>query len=338
MKRITFLTLLAAGVLAIGCNQEQQTDIKSETSQLAGTVAVDGSSTVFPITEAVAEEFQKVNHGVRVTVGISGTGGGFKKFTVGETDINDASRPIKSKEAEHAKENNIQYVELPVAFDGISVLVNPDNTFVDHLTVEELKKIWQPGSTVKLWSDVRPEWPKEKIRLYGPDTDSGTFDYFTEVVNGKSQSCRADYTASADDNVLVQGISGDPWALGYFGYAYYVENTSRLKLVPIDGGNGPVAPSETTINNGTYAPLSRPIFIYVSTTSAKRPEVSAFVNYYLAYAKQLASEVGYVPISDRGYQLVQARFDGRVTGSVFAGEKATEGTLEEILATGETAQ
>jgi len=335
MRRITFLTLLAAGVLAIGCNQSQQTDPANETKQLTGTVAVDGSSTVFPITEAVAEEFQKENPGVRVTVGISGTGGGFKKFTVGETDISDASRPIKPSEAEKAKENNIQYVELPVAFDGISVLVNPDNTFVDHLTVEELKKIWQPGSTVKMWSDIRPEWPKQPIRLYGPDTDSGTFDYFTEVINGKSQSCRADFTASADDNVLVQGISGDPWALGYFGYAYYIENQSLLRLVPVDNGSGPVAPSETTINNGSYAPLSRPIFIYVSTTAVQRPEVSTFVNYYLAHAKQLVGEVGYVPISDRAYQLTQARFDKRVTGSVFAGERATEGSVEEILASGE---
>lgn len=331
-----FWSLLAVAVLAIGCNQAQKSDTQSQTqtNQLSGTIAIDGSSTVYPITEAVAEEFQKVNPEVRVTVGISGTGGGFKRFTVGETDISDASRPIKESEAEKATENNVEYVELPVAFDGLSVLVNPDNTFVDHLTVEELKKIWQPGSTVKLWSDIRPEWPSQPVRLYGPGTDSGTFDYFTEVINGKSQSCRSDFTASEDDNVLVQGISGDPWALGFFGYAYYAENTSRLKLVPVDGGNGPITPSETTINNGTYAPLSRPIFIYVSATAVKRPEVAAFVNYYLAHAKQLVTEVGYVPISDRAYQLAQARFDGRVTGSVFAGHKATEGTLEEILASG----
>ncbi len=329
MKRMMFLTLLAVGVFAVGCGQEEV-----QTGELAGTVSVDGSSTVFPITEAVAEEFQKVNPKVRVTVGISGTGGGFKKFTVAETDINDASRPIKDKEVQVAAQNGVDYVELPVAYDGISVLVNPDNTFVDFLTVEELTKIWQPGSTVKLWSDIRPEWPAEPIRLYGPGTDSGTFDYFTEAINGKSQLCRADFTASEDDNVLVQGIAGDPGALGFFGYAYYIENTSRLKLVPVDGGNGPVAPSVTTINDGSYAPLSRPIFIYVSTAASKRPEVKAFVNFYLDNATQLVSEVGYVPLSTQAYQLAHARFDGQITGSVFAGKKTAGMKLEDILASG----
>ena len=330
MRKVILGALTTACVLAVGCGREEGS--QTQTTELAGTVSVDGSSTVFPITEAVAEEFQKVHPKVRVTVGISGTGGGFKKFAAAETDISDASRPIKDTEVKKATEQGVEYVELPVAFDGLSVLVNPDNTFVDFLTVEELKKIWQPGSTVKLWSDIRPEWPAEPIRLYGPGTDSGTFDYFTEVINGASQACRADFTASEDDNVLVQGISGDPWALGFFGYAYYAENTSRLKLVPIDGGGGPVLPSTTTINDGSYKPLSRPIFIYVSTASAKRPEIGAFVDFYLKNATKLVSEVGYVPLSARAYQLAQARFDGRITGSVFAGQKTTGKTLEDILA------
>lgn len=274
---------------------------EEKSDKLKGTVRIDGSSTVFPITEAVAEEFGKVNPKVRVTVGISGTGGGFKKFCVGETDINDASRPIKDKEKKKAAANGIEYLEMPVAYDGLSVLVNKKNNFVDYLTVEELNKIWKPGSMVKKWSDVRPGWPNRPITLYGPGTDSGTFDYFTEVINGKSQACRPDFTASEDDNVLVQGIAGDENSLGFFGYAYYVENKDKLKLVPIDDGDGPVVPSEKTVNNGTYKPLSRPIFIYVSKAAAKRPEVRAFVKFYLQEASTLVKEVGYVPLPDPKY-------------------------------------
>ncbi|HUU46171.1 MAG TPA: PstS family phosphate ABC transporter substrate-binding protein [Acidobacteriota bacterium] len=333
MKRLIFTLIAALPVLLVGCGGgNEQPGARTETSQLSGTVAIDGSSTVFPITEAVAEEFQKVNPRVRVTVGISGTGGGFKKFTIGEIDINDASRPIKDQEIAKAVENNVAYIELPVAFDGISVVVHPDNTFVDMLTVEELKKIWQPGSTVQRWSDVRPEWPAEPIRLYGPGTDSGTFDYFTEAVNGKSQSCRADFTASEDDNVLAQGVAGDRNALGFFGFAYYVENASRLKVVPIDGGKGPVAPSEATINDGRYAPLSRPLFLYVGAQAAERPEVKAFVDFYLKHAPQLAGEVGYVALPARAYQLATARFHNGIVGSAFAGKKTTGMTIEDILA------
>ena len=295
------------------------------------TVRVDGSSTVFPITEAVAEEFQKKNPNIRVTVGISGTGGGFKKFSVGETDLNDASRPIKSQEISMASENGIEFIELPVAFDGISVLVNPGNEFVDSLTVEELRKIWQPGSTVMKWSDIRANWEDRALNLYGPGTDSGTFDYFTEAVNGKSQACRADFTASEDDNVLVQGIAGDPNALGFFGYAYYGENRSRLKAVPIDAGKGPVAPSVQTINDGSYEPLSRPIFIYVTRKASERPEVSAFVKFYLENAPQLVTEVGYVPLPDRVYQLALERFEKRATGSVFASGHMVGMSLEDLL-------
>ncbi len=299
------------------------------------TVRVDGSSTVFPITEAVAEEFQKKNPKIRVTVGISGTGGGFKKFSAGETDLNDASRPIKTEEMSMASENGIDFIELPVAFDGISVLVNPGNEFVDSLTVEELRKIWQPGSTVNKWSDIRANWEDRALNLYGPGTDSGTFDYFTEAINGKSQACRADFTASEDDNVLVQGIAGDPNALGFFGFAYYGENRSRLKAVPIDGGKGPVAPSEQSINDGSYEPLSRPIFIYVGKKASERPDVEAFVEFYLENAPKLVTEVGYVPLPDRVYQLALERFQKRATGSLFASGHRVGTSLEDLLSTEE---
>ena len=279
---------------------------------LKGTVKVDGSSTVFPITEAVAEEFGKVkaNRRVRVTVGVSGTGGGFKKFLAGETDINDASRPIKQKEIDKAKKNGVQYIELPVAYDGLSVVVNKSNTWVDFLTVAELHKIWKPGSTVKTWKDIRSSWPNQKIQLYGPGTDSGTFDYFTEVINGKSQVSRSDFTKSEDDNVLVTGVAGDKGSLGYFGFAYYVENKDKLKVVPIkQGDKNPVPPTMTTINNGSYAPLSRPIFIYVNLKSAHKPEVREFVRFYLKQAKELATEVGYVPLPDQEYQKYLDKFE-----------------------------
>lgn len=279
---------------------------------LKGTVKVDGSSTVFPITEAVAEEFGKVkeHRRVRVTVGVSGTGGGFKKFLAGETDINDASRPIKQKEIDKARKNGIQFIELPVAYDGLSVVVNKKNTWVDYLTVEELHKIWKPGSTVKTWKDIRSNWPDQKIQLYGPGTDSGTFDYFTEVINGKSQVSRSDFTKSEDDNVLVKGVAGDKGSLGYFGFAYYVENKDKLKVVPIkQGNNKPVSPTMTTINNGSYAPLSRPIFIYVNLQSAKKPEVRKFIHFYLKHAKELVKEVGYVPLLDQDYQKYLDQFE-----------------------------
>jgi phosphate transport system substrate-binding protein len=299
--------------------------------KMKGEVRVDGSSTVYPITEAVAEEFRAVQPKVRVSVGFSGTGGGFKKFNIGETDINDASRPIKGKEIALASENGIHFIELPVAYDGLSVVVNPKNTFVDHLTVEELHKIWMPESPVKTWQDVRPEWPAEEIALYGPGVDSGTFDYFTEAINGKSQVCRSDFTASEDDNVLVQGVAGDVDALGFFGFAYYLENKDKLKVVPVDGGDGPVAPTTETINNGTYAPLSRPIFIYVSTAAAQRPEVEAFVNFYLENAAALASEVGYVALPDAVYALASQRFANRVAGTVY-GEGSQGQALEKLFA------
>lgn len=299
MKRIPIIiTLVIAGVFLAGC-----VDKNSETPPdgLSGTVKADGSSTVFPISEAVGEEYQKLHQKVRVTIGISGTGGGFKKFCTGETDINDASRPIKDSEIEICKSNDIEWMEMKVAFDGLSVLVNPGNTWVDSLTVAELKSIWEPGSKVKTWKDVRTDWPGEGIYLVGPDTDSGTFDYFTEVIVGEEKASRADYTASADDNVLVQAIAGEKYSLGYFGYAYYIENKDKMKLVAIDGGNGPVLPSGQTINNGTY-PLSRPLFIYVNKESLNRPELKEFVRYYLTEGKEFVPQVGYVKMPDSVYE------------------------------------
>ncbi len=294
-------SIVLAGLLAVVI----ATTSYAGSRALKGTVKVDGSSTVFPITEAVAEEFGKVreHRRVRVTVGVSGTGGGFKKFLAGETDINDASRPIKQKEIDKARKNDVKFVELPVAYDGLSVVVNKKNTWVDYLTVAELNKIWKPGSTVKTWKDIRSNWPDQKIQLYGPGTDSGTFDYFTEVINGKSQVSRSDFTKSEDDNVLVKGVAGDKGSLGYFGFAYYIENKDKLKVVPIKQGNKkPVAPTMTTINNGSYAPLSRPIFIYVNLQSAKKPEVRKFIHFYLQHAKELVKEVGYVPLLDQDYK------------------------------------
>ncbi len=282
--------------------------------QLSGSVKVDGSSTVFPISEAIAEEFQKVHGSVKVTVGVSGTGGGFKKFAHGEIDISGASRPISETEKNAAKENKIQFVEIPVAIDGLTVMVNPKNDWVTSITVEELKKIWQPQSTVKLWSDVRETWPKRKMNLYGPGTDSGTFDYFTEVVVGKAKASRPDYTASEDDNVLVQGISGDRDALGYLGYSYYKENKERLKSLGIsDGKNPPVFPSDETILKGIYKPLSRPLFIYVNKGALGRPEIEKFVNFYVTKATALVPEVGYVPLSQTKYDEVLKRFEDAKT-------------------------
>lgn len=297
---------------------------------LTGKILIDGSSTVYPISEAVAEEFRKVQPKVKVSIGFSGTGGGFKKFLLGETDINDASRPIKSTELEKAKAANIEFFELPVAYDGIAVVVHPQNSFVDYLTTEELKKIWEPSSQVKKWSQVRAGWPDQEIKLYGPGTDSGTFDYFTEAINGKSQSSRADFTASEDDNVLVRGISQDPFSLGYFGFAYYHENSSKLKLVPIKHqSQTAIAPSQTTINDGSYQPLSRPIFIYVKKASVQKTEVKAFVDFYLNNAPQLASSVGYVGLPQKINDLVLAKWKKQSSGTAFLGIK--NANLESLL-------
>ncbi len=283
------------------------------------TVKIDGSSTVFPITEAVAVEFQREHKDVRVTIGVSGTGGGFKKFCVGDTDINDASRMIKDKEIKKAKEHGVGFIEMPIAYDGLSVVINKDNNFVDFLTVEELSKIWKVGSQVRTWKDVRSTWPDVEMKLFGPGVDSGTFDYFTEVINGKPGACRSDFTMSEDDNVLVRGIAGDKNALGFFGYAYYVENRDSLRVVPIDNGAGPITPTMETINKGTYAPLSRPIFIYVSEAESDRTEVKNFVHFYLDHAPELVKAVGYVPLPDSVYVRDRKRFDDKVTGRATTG-------------------
>ncbi|GBD11843.1 Phosphate-binding protein PstS [bacterium HR23] len=301
---------------------------------LTGRVEVDGSSTVFPITEAVAEEFQKRYPGVKVTVGISGTGGGFKRFTAGETDISNASRPITQAEMERAKQHGVDFIELPVAFDGLAVVVNPQNTWLECITVEKLKKIWEPSAqgVVTRWNQVDTQWPNAPLRLYGAGTDSGTFDYFTEAIVGNARSSRGDYTASEDDNVIVQGVAGDRYALGYFGLAYYEENRDRLKVVAVDGGQGCVYPSQETVMAGKYQPLSRPLFIYVSASSAQRPEVDAFVRFYLQEAPRLAKEVGYIPLPSRAYDLALQRFVQRKTGSIFAGGPQVGVRIDDILA------
>ena len=307
----------------------------TDLSSLKGDINIDGSSTVFPITEAMAEEFGYATDGnVRITVGVSGTGGGFKKFCAGEIVITDASRPIKQTEADLCAENGIEYIELPVAIDGLSVMVNPGNDFIECMTVDELNTIWAPEAeeVVTRWNQVRPEWPDEKIGLYAPGVDSGTFDYFTETVNGESQASRADFLPSEDDNVLVTGISNDRGALGYFGYAYYAENADRLKLVAIDGGSGCVLPTDETINNGSYAPLSRPLFIYVTSDALNQPHIMAFVEYFLDEAnRDLISETGYIPFPSTVYGLVLAKFRNGTTGAVFGGDARLHGTVEEVL-------
>jgi phosphate transport system substrate-binding protein len=283
--------------LLVGCGPRQSTP--GQANQITGMVKVDGSSTVYPITEAVAEELRAVHPGIQVTVGISGTGGGMKKFTAGEIDICDASRAIKKKEADKCASQGVGFVELEVAYDGLAVVVNPENDWCDCLTVEQLRELWRPESAVKKWSDLNPEWPQEEIRLYGPGTDSGTFDYFTKAIVGEEKASRADYTASEDDNVLVTGVMNSRYALGYFGYAYYSENKDKLKLLAVDGGDGCVKPSMETVRGLTYKPLSRPLYIYVRSASLKEVAVRNFVDFYLKSADQLAVEVGYVPVSEQ---------------------------------------
>ena len=296
-------------------------------------VKIDGSSTVFPITEAVAEDFQIAKRGaVRVTVGISGTGGGFKKFCRNEIDIVNASRPITSMEMEACKQEGVQYIEMPIAFDALTVVVNPKNTWSKTITVEELKKIWEPGAQGKItnWNQINPAWPDKKIKLYGPGADSGTFEYFTEAVVGKAKSSRGDFTASEDDNVLVQGVASDIYALGFFGFAYYIENIKKINAVAVDNGNGGVLPSAATVENNSYKPLSRPIFIYVNAKSADKPEISEFVNFYMKNAPELVTEVKYFPLSKEVYNLNIEHLNKKKVGTVFKGSGINI-KLEEIL-------
>ncbi|MGE3110069.1 MAG: PstS family phosphate ABC transporter substrate-binding protein [Phycisphaerales bacterium] len=345
MKRI-FTSVLAVGILAAASAAAVAHAASQPTARLTGNIKIDGSSTVYPITEAVAEEFKKVAPNVNVTVGISGTGGGFKKFSIGETDISDASRPIKKEEADKCAQKGIEYIELPVAFDGLSFVVNTKNTWVDHLTVDELKTIFilqktgekdgkptypaKPG--VMTWKDVRPTWPDKPIKFFAPGTDSGTFDYFKEVLAGKDGAVRPDMSVSEDDNVLVKGVEGDDAAIGFFGFAYFVENKDKLKVVPIDAGKGAgaITPTHETINDGSYAPFSRPLFIYVNKKSAARKEVAAFVNFYLDQTAKLSEEVGYVAIPSEVISRAKANFTALRTGSQFmdAAGKSIHGSLE----------
>lgn len=304
----------------------------------AALIRVDGSSTVFPITEAVAEEYRKAGNAAKVTVGISGTGGGFKKLCAGEVDMADASRPIKPSEVELCAKNGIEYIEVPVAYDGLAILVHPNNTWATSITTAELKKIWEPEAQGQItkWSQVRPGWPDKELRLYGAGVDSGTYDYFTEAINHKEHASRGDFTSSEDDNVLVQGISGDEGSLGFFGLAYYEENQDKLKLVPVDdekpeNGAGPIGPSKETVQNATYQPLSRPLFVYISKKALDRPEIKAFVSFYLSNATKLVDEVGYIPLPSDAYSRVQARVDARQTGSVFGGKGSQVGINLDVL-------
>jgi phosphate transport system substrate-binding protein len=304
---------------------------------LAQVVKVDGSSTVYPVTEGVAEDFQKSKkNAIKVTVGISGTGGGFKKFCRGETDVQNASRPILAAEMADCKAAGIEYIELPVAFDALTVVTNPKNTFLASMTVEELKKVWEPGAQGKVmrWNQVNPAWPDAPIKLFGAGSDSGTFDYFTEAINGKSKASRGDYTASEDDNVLVQGVSQDVNAIGYFGYAYYAENKQRLKAVSIveKAGKPAVAPSEASVLDGSYQPLSRPIFIYVSAKALAKPEVREFAEYYMKTASKIAKEVKYVPLPASAYTVGLDHLAKGKKGTVMGGKNEIGVRIEDLLA------
>ncbi len=326
------VTLVGLVSFLIGCGGNQDSTI----------VLVDGSSTVFPISEAAAEEYGKINQQHRVTVGISGTGGGFKKFGAGEVHIVGASRPITPSEVELCRKNEIEYIELPVAYDGICIVVHPSNDWVDYLTVAELRRVWKPSAqgTVLHWQDIRPEWPDHELHLYGAGVNSGTFDYFTAAIVGEEHSSRGDFTSSEDDNVLVQGVATDDLAMGFFGFAYYEENSNKLRAVPIedenpDNGAGPIEPTSQTIGNMTYQPLSRPIFIYVNKAALDLGAVSEFVSFYLSSAKELVPSVGFIPLSDSAYTLAQNRVDSRIVGSIFGGMGSQVGVdLEELLKTG----
>ena len=301
----------------------------------AQIVKIDGSSTVYPITEAVAEEFQKAKKNVyKVTVGISGTGGGFKKFCRGETDISDASRPISKKEMEACREAGIQYYELPVAFDAITVVINPSNDFIKNLKPADLKAMWEPGAQGKItnWNQINPTYPDLPLKLFGPGADSGTFDYFTEAVVGKPKSSRGDFTASEDDNVLVQGVARDKGALGYFGFAYYIENQKKLKAVPIFNGKDYVLPSAKSVEDGSYNPLARPIFIYVNVKSLDKPEVKEFVGYYMEQASKLVKEVKYVALPAKAYTANLEHMAKKKIGTVFGGEEAVGIKIDDLMA------
>ncbi|MFC4309931.1 PstS family phosphate ABC transporter substrate-binding protein [Steroidobacter flavus] len=335
-RRLAVLALAAQlSVVLTGCGKQDGTAPTVRMGADTPVIRIDGSSTVFPIAEAVAEEFQSEQRGaVRVTVGLSGTGGGFKKLCRGDIDISNASRPILTEEMEMCRKAGINFIELPVAFDAITVVVNPKNDWVKSLTVADLKKMWEPGAQgqVMRWNQVRPEWPDAPLMLFGPGADSGTFDYFTEAVSGKAKSSRGDYTASEDDNVLVQGVENNKNALGYFGFAYYVGHKDRMRAVPIEKEDGTqVLPSNATVVDGTYQPLSRPLFIYVSDKSAQRPEVRQLIEYYLTEGPSLAADVGFVALPDQAAKTALQHFTDNRLGTVFGGVPEVGVTIDELL-------
>ena len=309
--------LLVLSLIAALCTLAAATRDDATLAALKGSIRVDGSSTVYPISEAVAEDFSKLAKGVRVTVGESGTGGGFKRFCKGETDISNASRPITKAEHDACKETGIEYLELPVAYDGLTIVVNPANDWVKSLTVDQLKRVFGATGGVKRWKDLDPAWPDRPLKVYSPGTDSGTFDYFREVTVGKDGKIRSDMSVSEDDNVLVNGVAGDRDAIGFFGFAYFQENRAKVKAVPIDGGKGPISPSDATILDGSYTPLSRPLFIYVNRKSADRAEVQAFVGFCLAHAAELSKSVGYTPLPESIGATAAANWKARRTGTQF---------------------
>ena len=325
-KQSKLVSVLAVAGIALFGAQAAQAQI----------VKIDGSSTVYPITEAVAEEFQKAKkNAIKVTVGISGTGGGFKKFCRGETDFSNASRPITAKEMEDCKAAGVEYIEMPVAYDALTVVINPKNTFLKQVTVDELKKMWEPASQGKVmkWNEVNPAWPDAPMKLFGAGADSGTFEYFTEALVGKPKSSRGDFTVSEDDNVLVQGVSRDVNALGYFGYAYYAENMNRLKGLPIVNPKTgkAVEPSGANVENASYQPLSRPIFVYVKKSSLDKPEVREFVDFYMKNAEKLVREVKYVPLPKSAYDGNLKHVKDNKIGTVFGGKNEVGITIEDLM-------
>lgn len=301
IQRISLLSMLLALAIASGCGR-------------TNVVSIDGSSTVFLLSSAIAEEFNEVSPDVKVVVSQSGTGGGFKKFAAGEIDICDASRPITEAEAAACEKNGIEFIKLEVAFDGLAVVVNPANDWCDAITTDQLKTIWraEAAQSVTKWSDVNPDWPDVELELYGPGTDSGTYDYFTEVINGEAKSSRQDYSPSESDNALVQGVAGDKGSLGYFGLAYYAENTDKLKLLAVDSGSGPIVPTAETVRDGTYKPLARPLYIYVRSDALQNEGVVKYLNYYLDKMNEVSPKVGYVPVTDEVMKQNRETFEAAV--------------------------
>lgn len=334
LSGLVYLTILTTAFFIFGCGGNSTTETgKTEGSEATGEIKIDGSSTVYPLMEAMAEEFRAGSPKVNITIGESGTGGGFKKFGRGEIEISNASRPIKPGEDSLCKASNIEYIEIPIAYDGLAIVVNPKNTWLTNITVSELKKMWEPAAqgTIKKWNQINPAWPNEEIHLFGAGTQSGTFDYFTEAIVGKAKECRGDYTASEDDNTLVQGIAGDRLALGFFGMSYYENNKDKIKLVGVDNGKGGVQPTLETVRNGTYQPLSRPLFIYINKSAAAKTEIKNFVTFALDNANVLATEVGYVPLPDAVMEKVKARFQAGTTGSLFTGKSDVNVKMEDLL-------